>query len=99
MADNTAFGDENRYHAGLVRNDCTTKPAYSEIDKLINKEWHTEFEENTTGELRFSGFYGDYEIEVISDGEVKKHHVSLTTETTGYDNRLCDFRSKNINVE
>lgn len=98
MADNTAFGDENAFHAGLVRNDCSPKPAYLEIDKLINKEWHTEFEENITGELRFSGFYGDYEVELMSDGASHIHKLRLTTETTGYDNRLCDFRSKKITL-
>lgn len=96
MADNTAFGDENAFHAGLVRNDCSPKPAYSEIDRLINEEWHTEFDTVADGELRFSGFYGDYEVELMSEGVSQKHHVSLTTETTGYDNRLCDFRVKNI---
>ena len=96
MADNTAFGEENVFHAGLVRNDCSPKPAYREIDKLINEEWHTELEEGINGTIRFSGFYGDYEIELLSDGKCEKRTLSLTTETTGYDNRLCDFRSKNI---
>lgn len=98
MADNTAFGDENVYHAGLVRNDCTPKPAYSEIDKLINKEWCTELDVEVDGQLRFSGFYGDYELEVHTTEGSTVHELSLTTETTGYDNKLGDFRSKSLTV-
>ena len=98
MADNTAFGDENAFHAGLVRNDCSPKPAYSEIDRLINEEWHTEFDTVANGELRFSGFYGDYEVELTSENGSRTHKIRLTTETTGYDNRLGDFRSKTLTL-
>lgn len=98
LADNTAFQQESAYHAGLIREDCSEKPAYRAIDKLINEEWHTELETDTNGQLRFSGFYGDYEIEFISDGKKTTKTVRLYTDTTGYDNRLCDFRAKDICV-
>ena len=110
--DRIAYFDAESQRSGEGISSVTVLPAYevildaqaekrtiAEIDKLINEEWHTEFEENTTGELRFSGFYGDYEIELTADGTAQKHRISLTTETTGYDNRLGDFRSKNIIVE
>lgn len=96
LADNTALASENRYHAGLLREDCSTKPAYKEIEKLIKQEWTTSFETKVSDELRFSGFYGDYEIEITHDGKTKKENLRLFKENTGYDNRLCDFRKKEI---
>ena len=98
FADDTAFQVENIFHAGLLHRDCTEKLAYRVLDELINHEWHTEFTaDSQNGELRFSGFYGDYEIEVTSaDGKTSTHTVRLHRDTTGFDNRLCDFRRTDI---
>jgi len=96
LADNTAFGRENAYRAGLLREDGSPKPAYTAIADLIQKEWHTSVEDTVSGELRFGGFYGDYEVEVEHRGQRSVHTVRLHKDNTGYDNRLCDFRAKEI---
>lgn len=98
MVDGTAYHDENVFHAGLLRNDCTEKPSYRVIDKLINEEWNTSFEASANGELRFSGFYGEYAVEAICNGKRTIKQLRLFRENTGYDNRLCDFRAVEIEV-
>ena len=42
------------------------------------------------------GFYGDYEIEAMHEGKTVTKTVRLYKDNTGYDNRRCDFRTKNI---
>lgn len=65
---------ENLPYAGLVRNG-KEKQAYKVLDKLINHEWTTcgtaTCENN---ELKFNGFYGEYEIEVNG----KKYSVDFS---------------------
>ena len=96
LCDNTAFKSENVFHSGLLRYDCSEKPVYKVLNNLINKEWNTTFEENVSGLLRFSGFYGEYNIEAEYQGKKSITTVNLTRDNTGYDNRLCDFRVKEI---
>ena len=96
LCDNTAYKTENVYHSGLLRYDCTEKPVYGTLRNLLNKEWNTKLESTVTGQLRFSGFYGEYEIETEYQGRKNITTVSLTRDNTGYDNRLCDFRVKEI---
>lgn len=62
---------ENKYHGGLMRFDMTKKPAYHALWELIHKEWHTEAETGTDegGVATFRGFYGEYDIKVISEGK------------------------------
>lgn len=51
--------------AGLLRKDGSVKPAYEEINKLINDEWWTEsktYATDETGTFNMSGFLGDYEV-------------------------------------
>ena len=69
---------ENMYGGGLVHFDMTKKPAYEALDRLINHEWKTEIESDTSnGEYSFRGFYGEYEIEIESDAGVEKHTIVL----------------------
>ncbi len=98
FADDTAFRGENVFHAGLIHRDCTDKIAYKVLDELINHEWRTELDAETkNGELRFGGFYGDYEIEATTaNGAKTVHTVRLYKDTTGFDNRLCDFRRTDV---
>jgi GH35 family endo-1,4-beta-xylanase len=66
---------ENVYYGGLLRFDMTPKPAYSTLENLINKKWHTEISSflNDEGCVAFRGFYGDYEIEIsIGEKTIKK---------------------------
>ena len=96
LADETAFGDENRFHSGLIRNDCTEKPVYRVLDSLINEEWRTNLTDIANGTFYFTGFYGDYEVEATHAGKTVKKTVRLYKDNTGYDNRRRDFRAKNI---
>jgi len=98
LADGTAYGGENVFYAGLLRNDCSKKPAFEALEQLINEEWRTNFAQTVNGELRFAGFYGDYELEITVGGKTVRHTVGLHKDNTGYDNRLCDFRSKEIRI-
>ena len=96
LCDNTAYKTENVFHSGLLRNDCSEKGAYRVLDRLINKEWNTDLETTVSGQLRFSGFYGDYEIEAEREGRKVVKTISLRRDNTGYDNKLCDFRAKDL---
>ena len=49
LVDKTAYGSENDYDAGLVSKDMEEKPAYQMLDRLVNKEWHTECTVETDG--------------------------------------------------
>ena len=96
LCDNTAYKTENVYHSGLLRYDCTEKPVYKTLRSLINKDWNTSLEDTVTDRLRFSGFYGEYDVEAEYCGKKSVTTVNLTRDNTGYDNRLCDFRVKEI---
>ena len=70
---------ENMFGGGLVHFDMTKKPAYEALDRLINKEWKTNIDTSISGgEYDFRGFYGEYEIELVTDAGVQKHTVTLT---------------------
>ena len=66
---------ENYYYGGLIRYDFTPKPAYKMICDLFQKEWRTNLEKTPEGadKISFTGFYGDYELEVTTaDGKTAK---------------------------
>lgn len=96
LADGTAYKSENKLFAGLIRNDCSPKPAYQALDELINHEWRTNLDRTVDKRLDFRGFYGDYEIEATCGDLSAKTELHLFTDTTGFDNRRCDFRTKRI---
>lgn len=67
--------------AGLLRKDGSSKPAYDELLKLIKGDWWmspTKLTTNSNGEIRFSGYFGDYEVMV----EGRKKPFSVTREHT-----------------
>lgn len=70
---------ENVYYGGLLRYDMSEKPAYSIIKELITKRWHTECEPITDecGIAKIRGFYGDYELEVCTEGRTVKKRFTL----------------------
>ena len=72
---------ENVYYGGLLRFDMSPKPAYIMLDNLINKKWHTELTAslNKDSNLRFRGFFGDYEIEIEADGKIIKKNFTLSS--------------------
>ncbi len=77
LVDGTASGTgafnfnqgENQYRGGLLNSDMTRKPAFKVLDRLINKEWHSEgvlsYEDGA--ENHFKGFYGEYELLIKTD--------------------------------
>ncbi|MDP4132702.1 MAG: endo-1,4-beta-xylanase [Bacillota bacterium] len=98
FADGTAYETENYLFAGLIRNDCSEKPAYKVLNDLINKEWHTELEATVDSRLNFRGFYGNYEIEAVYGDKKTVKSLRLFKENTGFDNRICDFRNIQIKL-
>jgi GH35 family endo-1,4-beta-xylanase len=51
--------------SGLLRKDSSSKPAYDKLLKLIKGEWWispTHFMTDEHGQIRFTGFFGDYEL-------------------------------------
>ena len=82
MADGMAFGGENIFHAGLFRNDMKPKKAWEVLDRLVNREWHTEADLVTDedGRAYFTGFYGDYDLTVAKSREERRFY----RENTGY---------------
>jgi len=77
-----AYGDENRYYAGILRNDMSHKKAFDVLDRLINHEWQTEesLVTDENGRAYFNGFYGDYNVTVGEITEERRFHK----ENTGY---------------
>ena len=66
------------FAGGLVHFDMTKKPAYEALDRLINHEWKTDFNDTVqNGEYSFRGFYGEYEIEIETALGIEKHTVVL----------------------
>ena len=62
---------ENSWRGGLIRHDMTPKPAFDVICDLFNKEWHTEGEytSDDDGMIRFKGFFGEYDVQIIYNGK------------------------------
>jgi len=50
---------------GLLREDNSVKPVFTELEKKIKGEWmtKTDLSSNASGELSFEGFRGGYELE------------------------------------
>ena len=86
LVDGTAYGDENKFFAGLIRNDMTPKPAFKELDNLINHEWRTELvaDSDKGNVIFFNGFYGNYELDIEVNGNKTTKKISLTKDNTGY---------------
>jgi hypothetical protein len=85
---------ENSLRCGLLRPDLSRKPSYEALDRLINKEWHTDEEKKTDkdGRMFFFGFYGDYDIEVSTDGNHYKAVHPMGKEETGYHHEKVEYR-------
>ena len=70
---------ENYYYGGLLRFDLTPKPAYYTIKNLFEKTWHTETNviTDTDGTANFKGFYGSYEVEIVSGGKTITKEINF----------------------
>ena len=74
--------------SGLIRQDCSPKPAYEELRKLVREEWWTKestFITDQNGHIEFTGFLGEYEISLgdkkasfaLSDKDSKEISIYL----------------------
>ncbi len=90
FADQTAYGSENKFDAGLLDQNLEEKPAYRMLDELVNREWHTECQVRTdeNGVADWNGFYGDYDLEITLNQTVVKQEVSLSSHSHN-ELRLC----------
>jgi GH35 family endo-1,4-beta-xylanase len=68
--------------SGLLREDNSIKPVFTELEKMINSEWRTETSvvTNASGEALLEGFRGNYEIEC--DGKNATFTLSKNNEKT-----------------
>ena len=74
---------ENLPYGGLCRNGCP-KAVYKTLDRLINHEWTTKGCEKTdNGSIAFRGFYGQYELEITTNGETFKKNVDFSLASAG----------------
>lgn len=73
--------NEDYYGGGLLNHDFSEKPAYKAIKRLINEEWHTEFDSETdeAGIVSAEVFKGKYDITV--NGKLFKAEVNDKTNT------------------
>ncbi|MDR0932994.1 MAG: endo-1,4-beta-xylanase [Victivallales bacterium] len=81
LVDQTAYGDENKFDAGLLGKNLEEKPAYRVLDDLVNREWHTECRVKTdeNGVADWNGFYGDYDLEITLNQTTVKREISLSS--------------------
>jgi hypothetical protein len=82
LGDGTAFEEENKAMGGLLDEEMNPKPAYKALNRLINHEWKTneKLKSDSTGKIRFRGFYGKYLIRISGNGIVKEFPFSLNSE-------------------
>jgi outer membrane receptor for ferrienterochelin and colicin len=76
------FSDRNIWQkgGGLITEEYEPKPVYNRLKKLIHEEWNTNLSINTdkNGEIKFRGFYGKYDIILITDdGKIHSFNIHL----------------------
>lgn len=59
---------------------------------MFTKEWHTETETVTdeAGRARFRGFYGDYELNIASDGKMLTKTLTLSSRKNNVNKIVLD---------
>ena len=70
---------------GLINKNGHPKPVFSELDRLINKEWKTRSASlsNAEGFYNLRGFYGNYEVTATSrNGKIVRSTFTLTNQKT-----------------
>ncbi len=70
---------ENKYGGGLLYNDLSPKPAFKVLQRLLNKEWHTEeiVHTNADGIAQFKGYKGMYDLEFEYNGKKYTRQLHL----------------------
>lgn len=80
LVDKTAYGNEGQALGGLVDETLQPKPAYAVLDRLINKDWKTDYtgKRDADGRVTFRGFAGDYRIKATAaDGTARVSALQL----------------------
>lgn len=79
LGDGTAFENENKALGGLIDEGMNPKPAYRELDRLINHEWKTRvtLETGADGRASFRGFHGGYTVTAQAAGRTVKQAFRL----------------------
>ncbi len=77
--------------AGIYDTDFNPKPAADSVYNLIHNTWTTRdtLSSDENGEVKFRGFFGDYEIAFKDGGKIRKMKVNFAKETS---------RKKTINL-
>lgn len=86
LGDGTAVKGENEAQGGLLDSAFDPKPAYRELDRLINHEWKTRLTVQTDaqGIASFRGFHGKYAVQVTAGGVTREFPFELKSgEATG----------------
>jgi hypothetical protein len=83
LGDGTAYENENKALGGLLDGDMNPKPAYRELDQLINHEWKTRLTLKTdaNGKAGFRGFHGKYLLRVTAGTETREIPFELKSKT------------------
>jgi len=83
LGDGTAFENENKVLGGLLDKEMNPKPAYRELDRLINHEWKTSvtLQTDVNGKARFRGFHGKYSIQLTVGGKQREFAFELKSGT------------------
>ena len=77
--DGTVAQGEDKWKGGLLNRDFSKKPAFEVLDRLINKEWHTNLKlmsENNI--IKFNGFYGVYKLVIKKDDRIYEKEINLS---------------------
>lgn len=79
LGDGTAVKGENEAQGGLLDAGFNPKPAYRELDRLINQDWKTNLTVQTDagGKAGFRGFHGRYVLRVTSGGVTQEFPFDL----------------------
>ncbi len=78
LGDGTAVKGENEAMGGLVDDDLKPKAAYRALDKLINEDWKTRVQTQTSdkGQANFRGFFGQYVVKVTVDARSQEFRIA-----------------------
>ncbi len=79
LVDGTAAKGEDKWKAGLVRNDFSPKPAFEALDQLINHDWKILLDTNSAAHsvVTFRGFHGTYVVTAQAGGQTVKQTFQL----------------------
>ncbi|WP_347243228.1 endo-1,4-beta-xylanase [Thermogutta sp.] len=83
--------------AGLLRQDMSPKPAYTELYKLIKQKWWTRETVITdaAGRVKFRGFAGDYTLRVNKEG-IEPVDMSFRVEACITNSMQIELRERRI---